>query len=82
MNVVEQFGSLLNAQIGEREMPVITVEGPKIDLEKKRQLVKKLTDSAAEVYGNIPITVLVKENAPENVGVSGELLLDRRKKKD
>ncbi len=63
-------------------MPTIVVNGPPIDLEKKRQLVKGLTDAAVSVYGSIPITVLVKENAPENVGVNGELLLDRRKKKD
>jgi 4-oxalocrotonate tautomerase len=31
-------------------MPVITVEGGKIDIEKKRQLVKKLTDVVSEVY--------------------------------
>ena len=62
-------------------MPTIVVDGPPIDVEKKRQLVKGLTEKAVEVYGGIPITVLIKENAPENVGVNGELLLDRRKKK-
>jgi 4-oxalocrotonate tautomerase len=62
-------------------MPTIVVDGPPIDVEKKRQLVKGLTDVAVGVYGGIPITVLIKENPPENVGVSGELLLDRRKKK-
>ena len=61
-------------------MPLIVVNGPNIDLEKKRQLVKAITDAATGVYGNIPITVLIKENPPENVGVNGELLVDRRKK--
>ena len=61
-------------------MPTIVVDGPPIDLEKKRKLVKTLTDAAVEVYGGIPITVLIKENPPENVGVSGELLVDRRRK--
>ena len=32
-------------------MPVTTVDGPKIEVERKRELVKKLTDAAAEVYG-------------------------------
>ena len=61
-------------------MPTIVVDGPPIDVEKKRQLVKTLTDAATGIYGNIPITVLIKENPPENVGVNGELLVDRRKK--
>ncbi len=62
-------------------MPTIVVNGPPIDVDKKRQLVKEITDAAVGVYGGIPITVLIKENPPENVGVSGELLVDRRKKK-
>jgi 4-oxalocrotonate tautomerase len=61
-------------------MPNITVEGPPIEVERKRQLVKKLYEAAMEVYKIEHITVLIKENPPENVGVSGELLLDRRKK--
>jgi 4-oxalocrotonate tautomerase len=51
-----------------------------LEVENKRQLVKGLTEAAIEVYGRIPITVLIKENPPENVGVNGELLLDRRQK--
>lgn len=62
-------------------MPMITVEGPKItDIEQKRKLVKGLTDVAYEVYQIEHITVLVRENAPENVGVGGELIADRQKK--
>jgi len=63
-------------------MPTIIVNGPPIDVEKKRQLVKGVTEAAVGVYGTIPITVLIKENPPENVGVSGELLADRRRKKN
>ena len=62
-------------------MPVITVEGGKIDVEKKRQLVKKLTDIASEVYA-LPkeaIIVLVKENSMENVGSGGVLISDKHK---
>lgn len=63
-------------------MPTIVVNGPPLDVEQKRQLVKGLTDSAIEVYGSIPITVLIQENPPDNVGVNGELLVDRRRKKE
>ncbi len=62
-------------------MPTITVEGPPIpDIERKRQLVKRLTDVAVEVYRIEHITVLIRENAPENVGVNGQLIADRKKK--
>lgn len=61
-------------------MPNITVEGPIIkEIDKKRILVKALTDAAVEVYG-LPkdaIVVPIKENSPENVGSGGKLVLDR-----
>lgn len=61
-------------------MPNIIVEGPPIkDLDKKRQLVKELTETAVKIFG-LPkqtIVVLIKENSPENVGVGGELIIDR-----
>ena len=60
-------------------MPTIMVEGPAISIEQKRQLVKKLTEAAVEAYRIEHITVLIRENPPENVGVSGQLLADRRK---
>ena len=61
-------------------MPTITVEGPAIKTEQKRELVKKLTDAAVKVYGIEHITVLIRENPPENVGISGQLLADRIKR--
>jgi len=63
-------------------MPTIMVEGPKIDVEKKRQLVKKLTEAAVEAYGIEHIIVIIRENPPENVGISGELLADRKRNED
>jgi len=60
-------------------MPTVVVDGPLISIEQKRELVKKLTKAAVEVYRIEHITVLIRENAPENVGVSGQLLADRRK---
>ena len=41
---------------------------------------KRLTETAAEIYQIEHITVLIKENPPENVGVGGELTLDRKQR--
>lgn len=65
-------------------MPIITLEGPCVkELDKKRRLVEKITDAAAEFYGfaKDDIIVLIRENVPENVGLGGELIVDRQKKK-
>ena len=65
-------------------MPTITVEGPPIkDLDSKRQLVKEMTEAATKAY-RLPreiIVVVIRENPPENVGVGGQLIIDRRRKK-
>ena len=59
-------------------MPIITVEGPKIEnLDRKRKMVKKLTEAAVEGYNIEDIIVLLKENTPDNVGIRGTLLVDR-----
>jgi 4-oxalocrotonate tautomerase len=60
-------------------MPTIMVEGPPISVEQKRELVKRLTEVAVDVYRVEHITVLIRENPPKNVGVSGQLLADRRR---
>ncbi len=61
-------------------MPNITVDGPRIDdMDKKREMVRTITDAAVKAYG-LPkqsIVVLIKENKPENDAVAGELLTDR-----
>jgi 4-oxalocrotonate tautomerase len=62
-------------------MPMIIVDGPRIDVAKKRDLVKRMTDVAVDIYDIENIVVLIKENAPENVGVNGELVVDRQAKK-
>ncbi len=62
-------------------MPNISIEGPVIeDVDKKRILVQKLTDAATKAYGLLreTIVVLIKENSPENVGVAGKLIIDRK----
>jgi len=60
-------------------MPIITIDGPKLSKEQKKDLVESFTREAVRVT-KIPIqgfVVLIKENDPDNVGVSGELLSDR-----
>ena len=63
-------------------MPSVIIEGPKIkDLEIKRVLVKEITDALEKAY-TLPrqvYVVLIKENLPENVGVGGQLIFDKRK---
>ena len=65
-------------------MPNITVQGPIIhDIDVKRSLVKDLTDALEKAY-KLPreiMIVLIKENPPENVGVGGQLIVDRMKEK-
>lgn len=62
-------------------MPNISVEGPPMELDKKRTLVKEITDAAEKAFG-LPreaYVVTIRENAPENVGIGGILLSDRKK---
>ncbi|MCK4543486.1 MAG: tautomerase family protein [Spirochaetales bacterium] len=61
-------------------MPTIRVDGPTLDIEKKRELVRRLTDVAIDIYKIEHIVVLIRENAPDNVGVNGELIIDKHKK--
>jgi len=59
-------------------MPLIMVEGPVIkEVERKRQLVKELTDVASKIYGIEHIIVIIRENSPENIGTNGELIIDK-----
>ena len=61
-------------------MPLIMIEGPPIkEVERKRQLVKELTDVATKIYGIKHIVVIIRENRPENVGANGELIIDKHK---
>lgn len=60
----------------------ITIDGPKLDdLEAKRILIKVITDTIEKVY-NLPrehTVIVIKENSPENAGVGGILISDRRR---
>ncbi len=62
-------------------MPIITVEGPKADIDTKRRLVKGLTDVMAETFPNIGrehFIVLYNERSGENVASGGELIVDMK----
>ncbi len=62
-------------------MPVITIGGNNtISLEKKREMVKKVSEVVAEAY-DLPIeaiTVLVQGYEKEDIGVAGQLLSERQ----
>ena len=62
------------------KMPIITIGGnDTITTEKKREMVKKVSEVVAEAY-DLPvdaITVLVQAYPKESIGVAGELLSDK-----
>ncbi len=61
-------------------MPNVVIDGPAIkDLDKKRALVKEITDACEKAYGfaRQAFVVTIKENPPENVAVGGQLIIDR-----
>lgn len=65
-------------------MPIIIVEGPPRDVETKRRLVEQFTTIFKEIYGYPQdfshISVIIRENNPENIGTNGKLLIDKRNK--
>jgi 4-oxalocrotonate tautomerase len=64
----------------EVDMPLIQIDGPRLDVNKKRDLAKRITEVAMGVY-NIPhITVIIRENSLENVASNGELIIDKQSK--
>lgn len=64
-------------------MPNVIIDGPKIEeIDVKRTLIKEITDAVEKAY-KLPrqaFVVTIKENPPENVGVGGELVIDKFKK--
>jgi len=60
-------------------MPCITIDGPRLEIARKRELVREVTEASVKAYG-LPketMVVVLKENLPENVGIGGELLIDK-----
>jgi len=62
-------------------MPTIFFYGPRLEKEKKSEMIKSFTETASRVTGieKSAFVVYLRESSPENVGVGGELLEDRRK---
>jgi 4-oxalocrotonate tautomerase len=63
-------------------MPTIFFYGPKLEKDKKRELIKSFTEKASELTGidEAAFVVYLRNSDPEDVGVGGELLEDRQKK--
>ena len=62
-------------------MPVITVEAGKLSKEQKAELARELTGTASRIMG-VPeqaFIAVIRENSPDNIGVGGVLLSDRKK---
>jgi len=60
-------------------MPIVTIQARALPVEKKRDLVAKVTDVVEDAY-QLPreaITVLIQEYPAENIGVAGQLISDR-----
>jgi 4-oxalocrotonate tautomerase len=59
-------------------MPIIFFYGPKLDKEKKKEMIKSFTETASRLTGieKSAFAVLLRESGPENVGIGGELLED------
>ena len=61
-------------------MPVVTIGGNDgISTDKKREMVKKVSEIVADAY-DLPveaITVLIQSYPKENIGVAGKLLSDK-----
>ena len=64
-------------------MPTIFFYGPKVDKEKRRELIRSFTETASKVTGRpkASIVVYLRESSPEFVGVGGELIEDKQKEK-
>jgi len=61
-------------------MPIVNVSGPALEVERKRELARRLTEVMSDVYGHPAshIIVIIQENPPENVAVGGKLVADRQ----
>ena len=60
-------------------MPVITIKMKKIQAEKKKELIEKLTAAAVEVT-NSPtsaFTVFIEEYEPDSIGIGGQPLSEK-----
>lgn len=63
-------------------MPTIFFYGPRLDREKKAELIRDFTKAASSATGirEEAFVVYLQETAPDQVGVGGKLLEDRQAK--
>jgi len=59
-------------------MPTIFFYGPKLDKEKKKEMIKSFTETASRLTGvqKSAFVVYLRESNPQDIGVGGELLED------
>jgi len=60
-------------------MPLVTISGPALSVEKKRDLAQRITEVMSDIYRHpaAHIIITIHENPPENVSVGGKLVADR-----
>ncbi len=65
-------------------MPTIFFYGPRLDKDKKRELIRSFTQKASELTGidRSAFVVYLRPSEPGDVGVGGELLEDRLNPKE
>ncbi|MGI5876333.1 MAG: 4-oxalocrotonate tautomerase DmpI [Dethiobacteria bacterium] len=63
-------------------MPTIFFYGPKLEKEKRKELIKSFTKAASSLTGidEAAFVVYLRESGPEDVGVGGVLLEERLNK--
>lgn len=64
-------------------MPTIFFYGPKLDREKRKEMIKSFTETASRLTGieRSAFVIYLRESTPEYVGVGGELLEERLKER-
>ena len=63
-------------------MPLIQIDGPPLEVDKKRDLAKRLTDVAVDIYKIPHIIIIIRENSAENVASNGELIVDKKSERE
>jgi 4-oxalocrotonate tautomerase len=64
-------------------MPTIFFYGPKLDKEKSREMIESFTETGSRLTGidKSSFVVYLRETSHDAIGVGGELLEDKYKKK-
>jgi len=64
-------------------MPTIFFYGPDLDLDERKELIKRFTEAASDLTGidKSAFVVYLRTTDCDKVGVGGELLEDRLRKK-